>query len=296
MDVEQVITELYGLRPDQFVAARDAYAAQARREREAAAARQIAALRKPTLALWAVGLFARARPADARALVQLGSRLRTAHRELDGAQLRTLSHEQHRVIGALAHDTAHMAREAGERISDSVLRAIEEIFRALLADEDAGRLWLEGRLTNTPKAPVGFEGVAPAPGAVPSSPPAAPRTRPAPSGPPPAPARDAAAERRAREHERRLHAARQAVSETRAAYEQAQAELTEAAAVLERAQDEAAAARDELHAVQLRVDAAQKAADAARSRHDRAATASREADRAAKSATRRLQEAESRAG
>ncbi|MFG2667060.1 hypothetical protein ACGFY6_22805 [Streptomyces sp. NPDC048387] len=295
MDVELVITELYGLRPDQFVAARDAYVAGARQEKDAAAARRIAALRKPTLALWAVGLFARARPAEAQALLQLGSRLRTAHRELDGAQLRTLSHEQHRVIGALAHDTAHMAREAGERISDSVLRAIEEIYRALLADEDVGRLWLEGRLTNTPKAPVGFEGVAPAPGAVPSSPPAAPQTKPAPSGPPPAPARDAAAERRAREHERRLQAARQAVSETRAAYEQAQAELAEAAAVLERAQDEAAAARDELHAVQLRVDAAQKAADAARSRHDRAATASQKAGHAATSATRRLREAESRA-
>ncbi|MEW1638168.1 hypothetical protein AB0469_29425 [Streptomyces sp. NPDC093801] len=95
--------------------------------------RRIAALRKPTLAVRAAGLFARAhaRPDDAQALPHLGGRLRTAHRELDGAQLRSLSHEQHRMISALARETVHLADEAGERISESILREIERTLAGL---------------------------------------------------------------------------------------------------------------------------------------------------------------------
>ncbi|MFH7598742.1 hypothetical protein WDV06_27150 [Streptomyces racemochromogenes] len=291
MDVEQVISELYGLRPAQFTAARGAYTARARQEKDAEAARRIAALRKPTLALWAAGLFARARPAEARALLRLGGQLRTAHRELDGARLRALSHEQHRVIGALARESAHLAGEAGERISESVLREIEQVFHGLLADEDAGRQWLAGRLTTAPKAPVGFEGVQPAPGAVPpppATPPATPHEPPA----PPRPERDAAAERRAREHERRVEAARRAAADAAAAHERARAELTEAAVALERARSEAAAAREELHAAQRRADAAEQAAGDAHSRHQRAETAAGKAGRTAETATRRLRDAE----
>ncbi|MEV7547980.1 hypothetical protein [Streptomyces sp. NPDC089915] len=291
MDVEQVITELYGLRPTQFTAARDGYVARARQEKSPEAACRIAALRKPTLALWSAGLFARERPADAAAFLRLGGRLRTAHRELDGARLRVLSHERHRVIGALARESVQLAGEVGERVSESVLREIEQIFHALLVDEGAGRRWLAGRLTSAPTVRVGFEGVAPGPGAVPSSPATASRTPPAPSTQPPAAVRDAVAERRAREHERRLEAARHAEAEATAAHEQALTELAEAATVLERARGEAAAVREELHTVLVRLEAAEKAAAAAASRHHRVEAAAKKTGQAAESATRRFRDA-----
>ncbi|MEW1636813.1 hypothetical protein AB0469_22385 [Streptomyces sp. NPDC093801] len=79
------------------------------------------------------------RPADAQALLRLGGQLRTAHRELDAAQLRALSHEQHRVICVPARETTRLAGAAGERSSESMVREIEQIHHALLADEDAGR-------------------------------------------------------------------------------------------------------------------------------------------------------------
>lgn len=47
VDVKQVISKLYGLKPAEFIAARDACVAQARQEEDAAAARRITALRKP---------------------------------------------------------------------------------------------------------------------------------------------------------------------------------------------------------------------------------------------------------
>ncbi len=58
VDLDTVGTELYGLRPTEFTAARDAQAAAARRggDRELAAA--IKKLRRPTPAAWLVNLLA----------------------------------------------------------------------------------------------------------------------------------------------------------------------------------------------------------------------------------------------
>ncbi|MGW4688887.1 hypothetical protein ACWEPM_28885 [Streptomyces sp. NPDC004244] len=296
MDVEQVVTELYGLRPARFVAARDAYVARARREKDTAGARRIGSLRKPTLALWAVGLFARARPGEAEGLLRLGAQLRTAHRELDGAQLRALSREQHKVIDALARDTVRLAAEAGERTTGSVLREVERILHALLTDEEAGRQWLAGRLTAAPRSPVGFEGVEPAPSAAaaarkppePAELPPEPRAKRRPEPEPPPPARDAAAERRAREREGRVRAARRAAAEAGAERERAEADLAEAAGALERARGEAEAAREGLRALQLRLEAAEKAEAAAQKYHHRAESAARKAGKAAEAAARRL--------
>ncbi|MFF3862653.1 hypothetical protein [Streptomyces sp. NPDC002209] len=50
MDVESVALELYGLRPSEFAAARDAYVAKAREAGDKQLAAAIGALRKPTLA------------------------------------------------------------------------------------------------------------------------------------------------------------------------------------------------------------------------------------------------------
>ncbi|MFD9165970.1 hypothetical protein ACFVZ8_28880, partial [Streptomyces sp. NPDC059558] len=144
MDVDAVVLELYGLRPADFTAARDARAARARREKDTAAAAAIAALRKPTLAVWAANLLARTHPDRAEALLHLGTELRRAYRELDGAQLRALSHEQHRVIAALAAEAGHVAAGAGEQLRESVVREVEGIFHGLLADEGTARQWAAG--------------------------------------------------------------------------------------------------------------------------------------------------------
>lgn len=176
--MEAVIAELYGVRPSGFVAARGVLVARARTEGDAEAARAIERLRKPTLVVWAANHFARARPERAAALLRLGEQLRTAHRELDGAQLRALSHEQHRVTAALAREAGQVAAEAGERLSETALRDLGEVFHALLADEEGARTWAAGRLTAAPEAHVGFEGLGPGPGAGGAgSPPAERRTK-----------------------------------------------------------------------------------------------------------------------
>ncbi|WP_374777677.1 hypothetical protein OG756_37690 [Streptomyces sp. NBC_01310] len=301
VDVDAVTFELYGLRPGEFTAARDAYVARARREKDTAAAAAIGRLRKPTLGVWAANLLARSRPDQAEALLRLGLELRRAHRELDGAQLRALSHEQHQVIGALVREAGQLAAGAGERLRDAALREIEEILRRVLADEEAARQWASGCLAKAPTGVVGFDGLEPEPGAAP--PPAAPaprRTAPAPArtapGSAPAPARtaggreDAAARRAAEKHRAERAAAREQAADAAAALHGADRRLAEAAAERDRAEGDADALRDELAALQQRVDAARQTAREAKRLHRQAEQAQTKARRTAQSAARRLEE------
>ncbi|WP_031014037.1 hypothetical protein [Streptomyces sp. NRRL F-5727] len=159
MDVEQVTGELYGLRPSEFTAARDAYAAEARRAKDTAAAKAIAALRRPPLAVWAANLLARERPEDAERFLALGEALRAAHRTLDGERLREASRQQHRLVAALVRTATGLAEEAGQPVSDTVLGDVERILHAVLALPEVAGPWAKGRLAAMPETAVGFPAV-----------------------------------------------------------------------------------------------------------------------------------------
>ena len=160
MDVERITTELYGLAPERFVAARDAYVAEAREEKDTKAAKAIAGLRRPTLAAWVANHLARERPEEAEGLLTLGRTLREAHRTLDAPQLREAGRRQHQVTAALAREAAALARDAGHPVSEAVLREVTEILHAVLADPEAGERWVAGRLVRAPEPVVGFGAVA----------------------------------------------------------------------------------------------------------------------------------------
>ncbi|MEU6314171.1 hypothetical protein [Streptomyces sp. NPDC047014] len=163
VDVDAVTSELYGLRPEEFTAARDARAAEARAAGERAQAKRIAALRRPTLAVWAANLLARAEQDQARRLLELGEGLREAHRTLAGEELRTLSHQQHVVVAAMAREACRLAGEAGRALSESVRHEVEQILRTVLADPATATTWIHGTLTEPPP-PTGFAVPEPPPG------------------------------------------------------------------------------------------------------------------------------------
>ncbi|MDX2560624.1 hypothetical protein PV371_13315 [Streptomyces sp. TX20-6-3] len=166
MDVEEVAEELYGLRPAEFVAARDTYVARARAAKDARAAKAIAALRRPSLAAWAANRLARQRQREAQQFLTLGETLREAHRTLDAEQLRAASGQRQQLVTALARTAGALAGEAGLSVSDTVLHEIEQTLHGVLADQDVAEQWSRGRLVKTPEAVVGFPAVAP--GAVPA--------------------------------------------------------------------------------------------------------------------------------
>ncbi|MFF1357804.1 hypothetical protein [Streptomyces sp. NPDC058297] len=159
MDADDVAEDLYRLPPAQFTAARDARAAEAKRDGDAATARRIAAFRKPTLAAWVSNLLARQKE-EAGQLLELAEALREAHRTLDPEQFRTLSHQQHVVIAGLARQAGGLARQAGQPVGVSVLHEVEQILHAALADPEVAEQWATGTLTKVPTVSTGFPGTA----------------------------------------------------------------------------------------------------------------------------------------
>ncbi|MFI9779923.1 hypothetical protein ACIHCV_35390 [Streptomyces sp. NPDC051956] len=160
MDADDVAEDLYRLPPVQFMAARNAQVAEAKRAGDAAAARRIAAFRKPTLAAWVSNLLAR-QTEEAGQLLELAEALREAHRTLDPEQFRTLSHQQHVLIAGLARQAGGLARRAGQPVSLSVLHEVEQILHAALADAEVAEQWATGRLTKVPTVSTDFPGTAP---------------------------------------------------------------------------------------------------------------------------------------
>ncbi|MET8509089.1 hypothetical protein ABZV60_31320 [Streptomyces sp. NPDC004787] len=238
MDVERITQELYGLRPAEFAAARDAYVAEARRRKEPEAAKALAALRRPVLAAWAANLLARERPEEAERFLALGETLRVAHRMLDGERLREAARKQHQLVAALARTAADLAAEAGQPVSGAVLAELEQTLHGVLAHPDVAREWARGRLVKVPEAAVDFTAVAPDEGTV------------------PAPGRTREARRtaeRAAEQEAARQAARRAAHEARAAAtaraEAARAEVRRLEKALADARQEAARATDDLAAL-----------------------------------------------
>jgi hypothetical protein len=89
--VTTAAAELYGTDPQEFTDRRKALASAARAAGDAAAARQIAALRKPTRAAWVVNRLSRAVPDAPSRLAELAAAMRSAQRAKDGRRLRELS-------------------------------------------------------------------------------------------------------------------------------------------------------------------------------------------------------------
>jgi hypothetical protein len=147
VDLDTVGTELYGLRPTEFTAARDAQAAAARHDGDRELATAIKKLRRPTPAAWLVNLLARERPDQVSRLLELGSAMRRAQSALAATDLRRLSAERRTVLGALVREARDLAASAEQTVSEASWRELETTLEAALVDADAGDAVKTGRLT-----------------------------------------------------------------------------------------------------------------------------------------------------
>jgi hypothetical protein len=162
VDLDAVADELYGLRPEQFTAARNERVAAARTAGDRELAEQIGGLRRPSLSAWAGNLLVREQPDEVKPLIQLGEALRSAHHDLDGDQLRALAQQQRAVVRALSRQAGDLAAAAGHPLADDAQREVQETLQAVLADPDAAREWAAGRLAKPLSPAVGFPAVGPA--------------------------------------------------------------------------------------------------------------------------------------
>ena len=152
--------QLYRLAPEEFVAARDERVKALRTGGEAAAAKQVAALRKPTVGAWLVNLLVADEPGIAAQVSALAEQLRTAQEQLVGADLRALGRQRQELVSGLVARARALARDAGRKVTGSVLDTeVESSLRAALADPDVAREVLSGRLTHATE----FAGFGPTP-------------------------------------------------------------------------------------------------------------------------------------
>ena len=145
--LDEAVDELYGLAPGDFLAARSRLAALAKAAGDGEAAAAIAALRKPTLAAWAVNILARRRPGDLDRLADLAAELREAQQQLDGARMTTLARSRTSLVDELVALLADVVAQAGARLTPAAARDAGATFVAALASPAATAAVVSGRLT-----------------------------------------------------------------------------------------------------------------------------------------------------
>jgi hypothetical protein len=140
--VAQISDELYALPPAAFTAARDSYVAQLRGEGNSAAAKQLSALKRPTVVGYLVNLLALRRADALERLLSLAGR-----RATDGVAVRELSTERRREMQALLTLSVELASRAGAPApTRNQLAEVESTLSAALVDEQTAALVRSGRV------------------------------------------------------------------------------------------------------------------------------------------------------
>lgn len=270
--------DLYGLPRDRFVPQRNALAKALRADGERDRAQEVAALRKPSLAAWAVNQLIRTRGREVEALFDAGDALRQAQSNLlegrgDGDALREAVGGERDAVDELSELARGLLTSDGQELTQSTLDRVSETLHAAALDEDARAQVKDGRLERELRH-VGIGGLgagamtpAPPSRATKAAEPSSKRARQRPT-------QTERAERERvqqeeREREERLKAARLAEKDARRQAERAERELRNArqrrdraAAALRESEDALSTAGERAEAAALEHQRAQQAVDA----------------------------------
>ena len=271
--------DLYGLPLDRFIPERTALARALRADKRRDEATAVAALRKPSVAAWAVNQLVRSQGAGVAELYAAGDALRGAQENLlagsgDGRALRAANERERAAVDALVEAARGLLDSDGHELSATVVERVSDTLHAAALDERAREQVRVGRLERELRH-VGL-GLGESAFAAPPVPAVAAAAAKAKTKPKPAKpvakqaetnAQQAAREREAREQ---AQAAKQGAREREAARK---------------------AARSAETAARRRVERSQHALRAAKERRERAARALDEADEALAAAQAEAQKA-----
>jgi hypothetical protein len=154
--LEDAADLLYGVGREEFIPIRDAMVKDVRKAGDRELAKDIAALRKPSVAAWVANRLAREFPEEIEGLEELGGSLRDAQEKLEGDALRQLSRQRHGLINALVERGRRIAREEAVRLGDPAVRELERTIGAALADPAAARALAGGQLAGGMEAGPGL--------------------------------------------------------------------------------------------------------------------------------------------
>lgn len=171
MTPDEAIDELYGASPDDFVAERKRLARQLKDGGDAEAAAEVAKLKKPTVAAWALNQLARQNRRDVDLLLDAGHRLRQTQEGVvgggDRAAFEQAQKTERDALGRLIRQASQLLGGA----SAQVLAQIGNTLRAAAVSEEGRELLARGRFT-TPLESEGFDVFG---GSLPDSPPSRPK-------------------------------------------------------------------------------------------------------------------------
>jgi hypothetical protein len=168
--LDEATDDLYGAALDAFVGERTRLARELREAGDREGAEQVAKLKKPTVAAWALNQLARERRRDVDLLLDAGHRLRQAQEGVvGGADREAFEQAQKTERDALRRLTQQASQLLGGA-SAQVLSQINGTLRAAAVSEEGRELLARGRFT-TPLEAEGFDVF----GALPAS--AAPRPK-----------------------------------------------------------------------------------------------------------------------
>lgn len=136
-DLLEVADGLYALPAGEFTAARDG-AAKASADKELG--KRIKALRKPSVAAWAVNLLVRRESGQIDQVLELAAGLRAAAESLDGEELRTLTRQRRQLTAALTTTARTLAREHGVRLTEATADQVEGMLTAAMLDPVAAQV------------------------------------------------------------------------------------------------------------------------------------------------------------
>ena len=165
---------LYGLPLDAFIAERDALAKRLRADGRRDEADEVKALRKPSVAAWAVNQVVRSQPKPARALWNAGDALIAAQDDLlagraDAAKLRTAVEDERAALDALLDAARGLLTGEGHDLGDATIERVRDTLHAGAIDADAREEVAAGRAVRE-RAHAGL-------GAFGAAPPVAPASR-----------------------------------------------------------------------------------------------------------------------
>lgn len=143
--------DLYGLPLKRFVPERGALAKALRGDGDREQAAEVAGLRKPSVAAWAVNQLVRTQHKATKELFATGDALRSAQEDLlagsgDGRSLRAANERERAAVDALVDAARGLLCGDGAKPSEAVIERVADTLHAAALDEDARDQVREGRL------------------------------------------------------------------------------------------------------------------------------------------------------
>src|ERR1017187_8815394 len=179
------VAELYEADPDRFTERRQELVTSAREAAQAAVAKQIAGLRKPTRSAWVVNRLVRADPQVASRLAALAAELR-AEPSMDGTRIRELTAARGRLVDELTRQALQVSDLPAPPAA--LREEVTATLDAAIADPEVaanlGTLVRAAHWAGFGLAPVSAPPHAAAPPPPPAPPPAPPAGPPRPAPPP----------------------------------------------------------------------------------------------------------------